>query len=176
MRWRDKQVVIYDWSSQFTLCVPILNELTINSFKCDQEKMASIDILCICVDIIISILCMPSQAGSGVIFIKNLQHDEWKHFPRYWPFVWGIHRSPVNFHHKGQLRGALMFYLICTWIDDWVNNHEAGDLRRHRPHYDVIVMIKHFIARANAILLYITDVYNDWPFTIQIKVMIPAPW
>ena len=20
---------------------------------------------------------------------------KWKHFPRYWPFVWGVHRSPV---------------------------------------------------------------------------------
>ena len=34
---------------------------------------------------------------------------KWKHFPRYWPFVRGIHRSPVNFLHKGKLRGALMF-------------------------------------------------------------------
>ena len=25
-------------------------------------------------------------------------------------------------------------------INDWVNNGEAGDLRRHRAHYDVIVM------------------------------------
>ena len=32
-------------------------------------------------------------------------HDDvikWKHFPRYWPFVGGIHRSPVNSPHKGQ--------------------------------------------------------------------------
>ena len=30
-------------------------------------------------------------------------HDDvikWKHFPRYWPFVRGIHRSPVNSPHK----------------------------------------------------------------------------
>ena len=27
------------------------------------------------------------------------------------------------------------------WINGWVNNPEAGDLRRHRAHYDVIVMI-----------------------------------
>ena len=68
-----------------------------------------------------------------------LWHDvviKWKHFPRYWPFVRGIHRSP----HKGQWRGALMFSLICTRINGWVNNREAGDLRRHRAHYDVIVM------------------------------------
>ena len=36
--------------------------------------------------------------------------------------------------------GALMFSLICVWINGWVNNREAGDLRRYRAHYDVIVM------------------------------------
>ena len=38
-----------------------------------------------------------------------------KYFPRYWPLVRGIHWSPVNFPHKGQWRGALMFSLICAW-------------------------------------------------------------
>ena len=60
----------------------------------------------------------------------NSRHDDvikWKHFPRNWPFVRGIHRSPVNSPHKGQWRGALMFSLICVWINDWVNNREAGD-------------------------------------------------
>ena len=37
-------------------------------------------------------------------------------------------------------RGALMFSLICTRINGWVNNGEAGDLRRHRAYYDVTVM------------------------------------
>ena len=64
----------------------------------------------------------------------------WKHFSRYWPSVWGIHRSPVNSPHKGQWRGALMFSLICALINNCVNNHEAGDLRRHRAHCDVSVM------------------------------------
>ena len=43
-------------------------------------------------------------------------HDDvikWKHFPRYWPFV---------------------------WINGWVNKREAGDLRRYRAHYDVTVL------------------------------------
>ena len=66
---------------------------------------------------------------------------KWKHFPRYWPFVRGIHRSPVNSPHKGQWRGALMFSLICIWINGWVNNRKAGDLRRYHAHYDVIVML-----------------------------------
>ena len=71
-------------------------------------------------------------------------HDDvikWKPFSRYWPFVWGIHRSPVNSPHKGPWRGALMFSFICTWINNWIINREAGDLRRHRAHYDVIVML-----------------------------------
>ena len=37
---------------------------------------------------------------------------------------------------------ALMFSLICAWIDGWVNNGEAGDLRRHRTYYDVTVMME----------------------------------
>ena len=48
---------------------------------------------------------------------------------------------PVNSPHKGQWRGALMFSLIYAWINDWVNNREADDLRRQRSHHDVIVMI-----------------------------------
>ena len=71
------------------------------------------------------------------------KHDDvikWKHFPRYLPFVRGIHRSPVNSPHKGQWHGTLLFPLICTRINGWVNNGEVGDLRRHRAHYDVTVM------------------------------------
>ena len=44
--------------------------------------------------------------------------------------------------HKGQWRGALMFSLICVWINGWVNNGEAGDLRRYRAHYAVTVMTR----------------------------------
>ena len=65
---------------------------------------------------------------------------KWKHFPRYWPFVRGIHRSPVNSPDKGQWRGALMFSLIFAWINGWVKTREAGELSRHRAHYDVTVM------------------------------------
>ena len=54
-------------------------------------------------------------------------------------------RVPVNSPHKGQWRGALMFSLICVWINGWVNNREAGDLRRYRAYYDVIVKILKYI-------------------------------
>ena len=39
-----------------------------------------------------------------------------------------------------QWRGALMFSLICVWINGWVSNREAGDLRRYRAHFDVTAM------------------------------------
>ena len=55
-------------------------------------------------------------------------------------FVRGIYRSPVCSLHKGPWRGALVFSLSCAWINSWVNNRKAGDLRRHRTHYDVSVM------------------------------------
>ena len=52
----------------------------------------------------------------------------------------GIHRSPVNSPHKGQWRRALIFSLICVWINGWVNTREAGDLICYCAHYDVSVM------------------------------------
>ena len=87
-------------------------------------------------------------------------HDDvikWTHFPRYWPFVRGIHRSPVNSPHKGQWRGALMFSLICTWINGWVNNREAIDLWRHRAHHDVTVM-----DMLNFVQHHIYSCFNIW--------------
>ena len=76
--------------------------------------------------------------------IHQHNHDDdikWKHFPPYWTFVRGIHRLPVNSPHKGQWRGALMFSLICARIYGWIHTLEADDLRRHRYHYDIIVML-----------------------------------
>ena len=93
----------------------------------------------------------PAKCRGRVQYILTQQtqlcpvyHDDvikWKHYPRHWPFVRGIHRSPVNSPHKGQWRGALMFSLICVWIDGAVNNRESGDSRRYRAHYDVTIML-----------------------------------
>ena len=62
---------------------------------------------------------------------RRSDHDyviKWKHFPRYKPFVWGNHRWAVNFPHKCQWCGALMFSLICAWTHGLENNRDAGDL------------------------------------------------
>ena len=87
-------------------------------------------------------------------------HDDvikWEHFPRNWPFLRGIHRSPVNSPHNGQWSGALIFSLICAWINGWVNNSEAGDLRHHRAYYDANVMCEYKLFKPNA--FYIVLVY-----------------
>ena len=46
----------------------------------------------------------PAKLGARRVMTKLWSQDDvtkWKHFPRYWPFVWGIHRRPVNSPHKG---------------------------------------------------------------------------
>ena len=65
---------------------------------------------------------------------------EWKHFPRYLPFVRGIHRSPMYSLHKGQWRGALVFLFYLRLNKRWTKNQDDDDFRRYRAHYDVTVM------------------------------------
>ena len=82
------------------------------------------------------------------------QHDDvikWRHSPGYWPFVRGIHQSPVNSPHKDHWRGAWMFSLIYAWTNGLTNIRDAGDLRYHCAHYDVIVM--------NALYCSITNIF-----------------
>ena len=72
------------------------------------------------------------------------RHDDiikWKHFPRYWPFVRGIHRLLVDSPDKGQWRGALMFSLNCAWTNGWASNQDTGDLRCLCTQYDVTVSV-----------------------------------
>ena len=86
--------------------------------------------------ICVSATCAIDGYGTSVSII----HDDainWKHFPRYWPLVPGIHLSPVKCPHKGQWRGAFMFSLICPWINGWVNSR---DLKRNHVHYDISVL------------------------------------
>ena len=114
-------------------------------------------------------LSMAENKNMIMFFFTTIQHDKikdhhddvikWKLFPCYWSFVWGIHRWPVNSPHKGQWRGAVMLSLTCAWINDWVNNRETGDLRRHRTHYDVIVMI--------VLSATVHELFNNQCYTIE---------
>ena len=86
-------------------------------------------------------------------------HDnviKWKYVPRYWPLVRRIHRSSVKSPHRGHWRGVLMFSLIYGWINGWVKNGEAGDLRRHGDHFDVIIM------KNSRLLINLYHIFHDF--------------
>ena len=88
--------------------------------------------------------------GKTIFDIGTFEHEEGRSGVRVIKVNWSVESifvimmtsSKGNiFRVTGQWRGALMFSLICARINDWVNNREAGDLRRYRCHYDVNVMI-----------------------------------
>ena len=69
-------------------------------------------------------------------------HDDvikWKLSPRYWTFVQGIHRSLVNSLTKASDAELWCFLWSAPWTNGWVNNREAGDLRRYHSHFDIIL-------------------------------------
>ena len=66
------------------------------------------------------------------------------------------------------------FNWSSPWINGWVNNGEAGDLRRHRAHYDVIVMnictayLQHYwkvFIDMQGICIYITSIGAPYRLT-----------
>ena len=102
-------------------------------------------------------------------------HDgviKWKPFPRNWTSVRRIHRLPVYSPHKGQCRRVLMFSLICTWTNGWVNNQDAGNLRPRRAYYNVTVMEHPFVSarwlRGGDILKLNSSSFTRWATDMQL--------
>ena len=87
----------------------------------------------------------------------------------------GYSPVPVNSPHKGQWRGALMFSLIYAWINDWVNNREAGDLRHQRGHYDVIVMVAMYVHHVASYDLSCGPFHEQWG-RYRTKIPHLSPW
>ena len=58
------------------------------------------------------------------------------------------------------------FFLICAWINRWVNNRGAGYLIRYRAHYDVIVIMGCICLPFNCCLSSSLNINDYWiPFT-----------
>ena len=133
LRYRNLEinVDIANISTNFKRIMPfICCEATIK-ISCDEVKLDIFASMCLW----LSMMLLNVWIGWHDDVIK------WKLFPCYWPFMRGTHRSMVNSPHKGQWRGVLMFSMIYGWINGLVNYGEAGDLRRNRAHYEVIVMM-----------------------------------
>ena len=99
-----------------------------------------------------------SAAGVRISSLRTWYSLWWRHqmetFSALLTICAGNSPVPGEFQHKGQWRGALMFSLICVWINGLVNFGVAGDLRRYRVHYDVIVMSRKRVK--SLMLLYIS--------------------
>ena len=109
-------------------------------------------------------LYASSNSGKFNLQHVRLSHDDvtkWKHFPRYWLFVRGIHQSPVNSPHTAQWCGAFMFSLIC--LNGWVNNGEADVLRRHRAQYYVTVMSVGDLSYSFGVCIFIFWIATVYP-------------
>ena len=52
----------------------------------------------------------------------------------------GEFTGPGEFPAQRPVTQSFDVFFDLPWINDWVNNREAGELRRHRGHYDVNVM------------------------------------
>ena len=103
----------FHWNVEYS--VPVLRKLTWDNnsnkpktyeiwFQARNQLTKRLHLYCSCF-LTVSVVnrrkcCWPISACHDVI--KS------KHFPRHWPFMRGIHRSPVNSPHKGQWRGALI--------------------------------------------------------------------
>ena len=81
----------------------------------------------------------PYLIVPGIFYMSWWRH-QMEIFSALLAFCAGNSPAPVISPHKGQWRGALVFSLICAWINSWANNGDAGDLRRHHAHYDDTVM------------------------------------
>ena len=70
---------------------------------------------------------MNNNVTTSWAFIQPMMTSSYGNVFRVTGPLAGSSPVPVNSPHKGQWRGA--------------NNREAGDLRRHRGHYDVNAMV-----------------------------------
>ena len=67
-------------------------------------------------------------------------------------------------HTKASDAERCCSFLICAWWNGWANNRKAGNLRRHRAHIDVIVMVNDISLRMVAGRL---SIYYDIPSTFN---------
>ena len=87
---------------------------------------------------------------------------KWKHFPRYCPLCGEFtgHRwIPLTKVSNTEL---WCFLWSAPWINGWVNNREAGDLRRHRVHYDAILMIRGYLLNSLGLALLTLSWDKNW--------------
>ena len=92
----------------------------------------------------------------------------WQRSPHWWPFVKGIHQSPVSSPYKGPMMQNFEFSLLLVWTDYWANSQVAGDLT---------AIIRHTLTFF--ILIKFPSCYwelSTWQLTMQPVMKILSKW
>ena len=76
-------------------------------------------------------------------FMWYIYSEWWRHQMEIFSALLALYEGnpPMDCHQKRHWHGALMFSLICVWTNDWTNNRDACDMRRHCTHYGITVMM-----------------------------------
>ena len=126
------------WRIQRMLCIE-----SVNSPVCHAGRLRSTVLMTSYKMVHISSnkrVAWSSKQAKVLHITSSWWHHQMETFSTLLALCAGNSLVPMNSPHKGQWRGALIFSLICVWINSWINNREAGDLRHHRGHPDVSVM------------------------------------
>ena len=95
----------------------------------------------------IQMLSANNTKGTAFYMCTEDAVIKWKHLPRYWPFVRGIHRSPVNSPHKGPLTRSFGVFFDLR-LNKWLSKQSWGLWFEtlSRPlwrHYDAFFLCLH---------------------------------
>ena len=81
---------------------------------------------------------------NAITYCRSDNNIWWPHqmktFSALLAFCAGNSPVTVEFPAQRPVTHSFDVSLVCTWTNSLANNGDAGDLRRHRAHYDVIVM------------------------------------
>ena len=98
----------------------------------------------------------------------------WRHqmatFPRYWPFVRGIHRWPVDSPHKGQWHEALIVPLICPWTNGCVRITHCEVHIGSKRHQTCVVQGLEYLGRNRSVSIMVADDLDLAPCVTRIPV------
>ena len=85
----------------------------------------------------------PPDLGTGLVYMMTSSNGN---IFRVTGPLCGEFTGPGEFTAQRPVTRGFDVSFICAWINNWVNNRGAGDLRRHRGHYDVHVMLQGYLA------------------------------
>ena len=112
----------------------------------------------------------------GMLGTGKLPFSWWRHQMETFSVLLAIcaGNSPVHGEFHAQRTVTRSFSLICVWINGWVNNRGAGDLRCYLAHYDVTVMFIPQMSKTMIKVIYWSR--NKMVYNLQTTFSIALSW